>query len=232
MTIIRDICQSPEALSLILTACLTACGGGGSEEVQAAQAVQPLTMNFIGNSLTYHPVIPGTDWDHASGMAASDWSKDYAHVAAADLGLGLVVQNFADLERQGAEYTASIPARTAGIDGHTIVVVELSDNATTGDPAWPTAYSALLDAVSARHSLYCLTTWWRDATKDAMITAACTAHGGLVVSIGDVRIDPANRDHTEGRQYTDSGINGHPHDWSMAVIGHRLAATVKAKERL
>jgi hypothetical protein len=181
---------------------------------------------FIGNSISYSFPTAALQWDHASGMAASSADTDYAHLAAAALNIGApAITNFAGLEREPATNVPNIPQVTADIDSSTAVTIELGDNATAANlPAFTTAYNALLDSASHGRSLVCVSTWWQDAAKDAMIKSACEAHGGTYVYIGDVRTDPANRDHLDGPQYADASVNDHPHDWSMAQIAARIAA--------
>jgi hypothetical protein len=192
----------------------------------------------IGNSISIVQGTPGTDWDHTSGMAASDAAHDWVHLVAAGLKSSSVsVSNFADLERNPADpinkidlatpMATQIATHAAGIDAHTIVVVELGDNAPQGGSADFTAnYGKLLDAVSARAALACTGTFWFDPVRDAMIKAACEAHGGHYVFIGNIRPDPSNRDFIDGPQFS-AAINGHPHDWSMAVIAKRVLAALQ-----
>jgi hypothetical protein len=181
---------------------------------------------FIGNSISYSFPTATLQWNHASGMAASSAQTDYAHMTAAALNIGAPsITNFAGLERDPATNVPVIPQVTAGIDSSTAVTIELGDNATAADlPAFSTAYNSLLDAASHGRSLVCVSTWWQDASKDATIKSACESHGGTYVYIGDVRTDPANRDHLDGPQYADASVNDHPHDWSMAQIAARIAA--------
>ena len=181
---------------------------------------------FIGNSISYSFPTALMGWDHASGMAASSADTDYAHVTAASLNIGApAITNFAALEREPAANEANIAQVTAGIDATTAVTIELGDNATlAGLTEFTHAYNALLDAVSHARSLVCVSTWWEESSKDAMIKSACASHGGTYVYIGDIRGDPANRDQLDGPQYTDASVDDHPHDWSMARIAARIAA--------
>jgi len=217
------------ALASLITAVLTACGGGGSDAEPAPPAPPatvglpaPTSLVVIGNSITMHPISEAIQWNHASGMAASDAAHDYAHLIAAGLGLPTVsARNVALLERAETADLSLIPAATSGIDAQTAVVVQLGDNAVvTGSPAFTASYVALLDAVSARQSLICLSTWWWDSGKDAMIKAQCEAHGGHYVYIGDIY--PTRADVIPADEHP--AIVDHPHDASMAVIAQRVLA--------
>lgn len=224
---------------------LAGCGGGGADPAptktatSAPPAPTPTTLHIIGNSITYVPAAPGTEWDHSSGMAASSAATDYAHLVGAGLGIVPVISNFASLERNPADpintidtatpMADQIKAQTQGIDAHSIVVIELGDNAPQGgSPDFTANYGQLLDAVTPNAKLICIGTFWLDAAKDNMIAAACSAHHGTYVYIGDVTGDPANRDLLDGPQYPTFAINHHPHDWSMAVIAKRVLAGIRS----
>jgi hypothetical protein len=181
---------------------------------------------FIGNSISMMVANPSIGWDHTSGMAASSAATDYAHLVSASLHLqSQTVNNFSALEINPAANKGGIPEQTSGIDGATAVTIELGDNARLDHlPEFADAYNALLDAASHGRTLVCVSTWWEERLKDAIIKPACEAHGGTYVYIGDLFGDPANRDLLEGPQYSNAALQAHPHDWSMARIAARVAA--------
>lgn len=213
-------------LAILALACLQACGGGS--DAPAPRAAQ---LMVIGNSLATHPITASLGWDHVSGMAASDAAHDYAHLVAAARGESVVARNFASLERNPADPINTIDTTTpmklliesfvAGIDVSTDVVVQLGDNAPVGGSAdFTTNYMALLDALPPHRSLVCVSTWWQDDAKDAMIKASCAAAGGVYVYIGDIY--PTRKDVIPAGQ--NSGVAEHPHDPSMAAIAARITA--------
>jgi hypothetical protein len=231
-------------LAALLVLCiLTACGGGGSDApargAEPVQYVPAAKLVVIGNSLAVVPADPaGSEWDHTSGAAASSADTDYAHLVAKGLGLPLTVSNFADLERNPNDAINKIDMLTpveeqiakhaASVTADSIVVVQLGDNAlpqTMGE--FGPAYGALLDAVAARRALVCVSTWWRDDSKDSVIRAACEAHGGRFVIIGDILHDPTSRDRIEGPQFQNASLQAHPHDWSMARIAARVLVALE-----
>ncbi|HXE47235.1 MAG TPA: carbohydrate binding domain-containing protein [Ramlibacter sp.] len=181
---------------------------------------------FIGNSISLIIANPSIGWDHSSGMAASSAATDYAHLVSASLHLqSQTITNFSALEINPAANKGGIPEQTSGIDGATAVTIELGDNARLDHlPEFADAYNALLDAASHGRSLVCVSTWWEERLKDAIIKPACEAHGGTYVYIGDLIGDPANRDLLDGPQYANAALQAHPHDWSMARIAARVAA--------
>ena len=196
----------------------------------ALLAVAPGTAGpkavFIGNSISYSIATPSMGWDHTSGMAASSTETDFAHLVAASLGIeSPSITNFSALERDPAANKWLIPDFTSGIDEATAVTIELGDNVALARLSeFADAYDALLAAAGHGRSLVCVGTWWEEESKDAVIASTCQAHGGTYVYIGDILLDPANRDRLEGPQYTDPSVQDHPHDWSMARIAERIAA--------
>lgn len=213
------------ALALVLVAC-----GGGSND--APPGPKPTSLVVIGNSLAFVPDQPG--WSPGRGMAATSVATDYVHVLAAELGIAQpVARNFASLERNADDpvnaidlttpIADQIKVQTTGIDVATAVVVELGDNSPSGQSAtFATNYGLLLDALPAHHSLTCVSTWWEDAAKDATIKAACKAHGGTFVFIGDIY--PARKDVAAPGE--NPAIWAHPHDPSMASIAARIKPAI------
>lgn len=181
---------------------------------------------FIGNSITYSIATPSMGWDHTSGMSASSSETDFAHLVAAALGVeSPSITNFSALERDPAANKWLIPDFTSGIDEATAVTIELGDNVPLARLSeFADAYDALLGSAKHGRSLVCVSTWWEEPSRDAVIASACEAHGGTYVYIGDILTDPANRDRLEGPQYTDPSVQDHPHDWSMARIAQRVVA--------
>jgi hypothetical protein len=214
--------MATKILSAALALALTACGGGGSDS-PPTQSAQATAVLVLGNSLSVHPVDLSLGWDHVSGMAASDAAHDFVHLVAAGLGATPTAINIGQLELTPVESAPLIPASTVGIDAHTAVVIQLGDNGGADFAAgFPAAYSALLDATAGAKSLTCVSTWRQNDAKDALMKAACEAHQGTFVYIGDIfatRTDviPPGEN---------AGVASHPHDASMAVIAARLSKAV------
>jgi len=222
----------------LIFATLAACGGGGTAAPEAAPlAVDPPKLIVLGNSITYAPATPSLDWDHSSGMGASDAAHDFAHMVGAGLGATVTATN---VSRQGIEGNGAVdpinavtgsPAadviaqNTEAIDARTAVVVQLGDNVQPDYlPTFGVVYGQLLDAIVRKGGrLVCVSTWWRDASKDSVMQSACTIRGGRWVDIGDVY--PMRKDDL-GR-YSNASVEAHPHDWSMAVIAERVSAAMR-----
>ena len=197
------------ALAVLLTSLLMSCNDP-----------QP-SLQIIGNSLTLHLAAPSLGWYGNWGMAASAQDKDFAHLTATAMGLPVEVHNLAALEITGD--TSQIAAATAHVTPYSAVIVQLGDDTpSTQAAAFQPLYRELLDNVASASQLVCLSTWWGNTVVDAVIEQECYAHAGVYVYIGDIY--PVRQDDV-GR-YANSGVDKHPHDWSMAVIASRVVAAL------
>ncbi len=165
----------------------------------------------IGNSIALHPPKLEVGWMQNNGMAASSEATDYAHLIGASQ-----VFNLATLER-GQPY--ALPAVAPDT-----LVVQLGDNA-TDVPGFTKRYADLLRTIKAKR-LICVSTWWQDFAKDAVIFDACTAARGEYVYIGDLFMSKHNPDRA-AKTFTDNGVNEHPHDWGMARIAERVRKAMR-----
>ncbi len=190
--------------ALVAIATLSSCGGGGSSDTRQ----QRTDVLVIGNSIALHAPADSLGWSGNWGMAASSAATDYPHKTASGLGLPVTVTNAAQNE---FDATAPLPAVTVGPG--TVVVVQL------GDIGVPPRMTALLASVNRGAVLACLSTYWRDVDKDALLRAACTAAGGRWVDIGNI---------FTGRigVFSNEAVDRHPGDAEMAEIARRIVAAV------
>jgi hypothetical protein len=195
----------------------------------AFAADQVVDIVVIGNSLTLSPPNEKVGWSGNWGMAAGTQEADFAHIAARKMGLPVQAFNFAELERKPEIGRPQIPTYAAHVSPYSLVVVELGDNVPVdGAPAFAPAYEQLLASVKGGKRLVCVSTWWRDEDKDAVIRKACKSAGGRYVYIGDVRGIEANPDIGK-KPYRMRSVNDHPQDWSMSEIARRVVAALRGK---
>jgi hypothetical protein len=238
-------------VAVLFSLAFAGCGGGGGSTAPTATAAAPAVdqpqpapqpapqptpqptppiagaqfsdLLVIGNSIT--KIGPSADfaWTGDWGMAASSADRDFAHLTAAAMHLPLTALNFSPLEKDPPGNVWQIPSYVQTATARTAVVVELGDNVVAGGASvFAPAYGALLDSLHVA-KLVCVSTWWRDDAKDAVIQQACQAHGGSYVFIGDIypqRADDIGR-------YADVNVDRHPHDWSMQVIATRVTAALQ-----
>jgi hypothetical protein len=178
----------------------------------------------VGNSITYSGPSPIVDWTGNWGMAVDSADKDFAHIASHQLAMPLSIVSAVALEHTPAAATAAIiGAVQPKVTRSTTLVIELGDNAANVPIAdFQPAYDALLSSVHPNR-LVCVSTFWVKPDLDAMIYSECSKHGGRYVFIGDVRWSPDNPDFTGPPQFPNAAVQGHPHAWSMAQIGERVA---------
>lgn len=208
--------NTPRLLIALASGLLASCGGNSSRPDPPDPPLQ-----VIGNSITLHLPAPSIGWYGDWGMAASSQDKDFAHVAAASLGLSVDAYNIAELEFAGD--ASRIPAVTANVTPYSAVVIELGDDTTSAQaPVFQILYGELLDSTAKASQLVCLSTYWGNTVVDAVIEQECMAHRGVYVYIGDIY--PTRQDDV-GR-YSDPAVDKHPHDWSMAVIASRVSTAL------
>ena len=205
-------------MAFVVTLLLLLMGGCGDGRGAASNIV------VIGNSITLCGPNPSVEWTGDWGMAASGQAKDFSHLVSYGLGLPVSVANLAQMERASDVELSMISSATTSVDSHSIVVVELSDNAPADNlEIFHANYSLLLSSVWRARKLICTGPYWPDSDKESLVQTECSAHGGTFVSISDIRYDPLNPDYAAGAQtFQDVNVNSHPHDWSMAKIAQRI----------
>jgi hypothetical protein len=214
---------------------LSACGIASSQSASESEKQPDVTptghvrIAIIGNSITSHWAKPDVGWFQSNGMAASNVAHDFAHLlihkiraTAADS----YVRNFYPFETDSKGAADNIASLTPVIaDPPEIVVIELGDNVAGRNPmklaAFDSNYAALLDKVKGAKKLFCLSTWWERRFTDMIIEHQCKAAGGTFVYIGDIYVDPINRD-LSLPHYPGAFVDKHPKDYSMQRIAFRL----------
>jgi hypothetical protein len=185
----------------------------------------PTRLVTIGNSITLHPPDASIGWSGNWGMAASAQASDYAHVTAASMKLPvtpIAVTNVEPIPNDIGLYLPIIAA--AGINSTTVVVVEMGDDVPDSELAeFTTNYGKILNAVSSRLRLVCVSTFWERSWVDAIIKPACESNGGFYVYIGDIATNSNNPDYRVP-VFSNETVNNHPHDWGMAQISARIMA--------
>jgi hypothetical protein len=182
----------------------------------------------IGNSITMHGASPNIQWSGNWGMAASSQRADYAHIVADALGVPVSVSNVADLERTPQNALAILAPYRAKVHPGTVAIIELGDNVPGGTlTPFRKGYDALLDTVHHARNIICVSTFWEKPDYDDVIKASCIEHGGTYVYIGDIKSDPTNPDYIGAPEFANPGVDGHPHDWSMAQIASRILKEIR-----
>ncbi len=211
--------------------CLAACGTHYwtmlSTPSTPLTGPPPTKLVTIGNSITLHPPDAPLSWSGNWGMAASAQARDYAHVTAAAMNLPVTPITVAAVEVIPNDLSTYLPVIAgAGINSTTIVVLEMGDDVPNSEVTEFTAtYGKILNAVSARLRLVCLSTFWERPWVDAIIKPACESNGGFYVYIGDIDTDSNNPDY-KVKVFSNPAVNVHPHDWGMAQISARIIAEV------
>lgn len=187
----------------------------------------------IGNSLTRHPPLADSDWNHDWGMAATRMENDFAHLLHQKLCRyqpnprpELIVYRLYDPEML-------IPGelKKAVDQAADVIVVELGDNLQPEKvdvKKVPEGYANLLKALKEKNPdavMVATSTWGANAGIDAIMKKASNDQGVIFVEIGDFIRDPRNSAGSEGH-FKHPGVAWHPGDRGMKVIADRLWKTI------
>ena len=181
--------------------------------------VQPFTnILFLGNSLTLHAPAPDIGWMGNWGMAASEPTKDYAHVLAAkfpgarqtEINLGAFETSYRTFDLKALDSLVAT--------GPDLVVVELGDNVSDVSD-YQTYYGKLIDRLASKTNarILCTSTWFRKRDIDLAVHDACKSAGARYVDLSPISGNPANQAGSE-RVVGNSGVAGHPGDRGMRAV--------------
>jgi hypothetical protein len=211
--------------SRLLITSLVVLGLLACSSIPAAQPTEvgPLTnILFLGNSLTLHGPSPEIGWTANWGMAASDSTKDFAHVLSARFpGARHRQVNLGAFE--SAYRTFDVTSVDSLLVSHPdLVVVELGDNV-SDDSDFESYYRKLLDHIELQTdgTVLCTNTWFGKSSIDAAVRRACTGSRRRFVDLSSISANVLNRAGSE-RHFSDSGVAGHPGDRGMAAVAAAL----------
>lgn len=209
------------------------CTAGIAEETMPDGRKEVLVL---GNSITHTGKAPKVGWTGSWGMAASAATKDFVSVMQERLRTSmedssLTVKRINLSEFESAFETFSLPESVvAAARSAFAVVVELGDNARlekSSAKQFKESYVSLLSATAPGTVVVCVSTWWPDPVKDAMIRAACDAKDGVFVDISEIANDPRNRASSE-RKIANVGVGAHPGDRGMSLLGNAVADAIRS----
>jgi hypothetical protein len=188
----------------------------------------------IGNSLTKHPPLAGSDWDHDWGMAATRMENDFAHLLHQMIcryqpspKSELIVHRLYDPDLLVPAAVKSVTENCADL-----IVVELGDNLQPEkiDPAKvPAAYENLLKTLKDKNPdamILATSTWGANETINRIMEKACKNQATIFVNISDLIGNPKNSAASEGR-FKHPGVAWHPGDRGMKEIATRLWNTIR-----
>ena len=184
------------------------------------------SLVVIGNSITQHGADPSIGWTGDWGMAASAEEKDFAHISAASFTMPLTIVGGASAEEDPKDNGQTVLEQAgAAITPRTLVVIELGDNVLPANRTlFQPFYDDLTKEASEGRAFLCLSSYWSHygPATDQLMQESCTGHGGTWVPIGHIYTDPNNPDYQGPPQFSNSSVQIHPHDWSMAQIADRI----------
>jgi len=205
---------------------------------------------FIGDSITRHgtgkSIIAKLKWDHVAGMAASEESKDYAHLFAGMLKKSLggkpveICFHTSGGGGSAAQRLSTIAEALAMKPDLVVVQLGEHEKKETGEAAFRDSYRKLLssfDAESPKPKMLCVGVWnpngkgkqsaysdW-PARVEAIMKEECAAKGVPFASVEKYALDPA----CSGSGET-SGVQWHPNDLGQKGYADELFKIYSANE--
>lgn len=193
---------------------------------------------FLGNSITLHPPAPQIGWLGNWGMAATAADKDYVHVLTQHLAKAaggqprIRVGNIATFEREFGTYDVARGLRDDAAFGADVAIIAIGENVpelTTeqAKAGYRAAFAKLLAELKKdnRPAIFVRSAFWPNATKDAIMKAACAEAGGVFVDISALSRQEANYARSE-QKIAHGGVAAHPGDRGMAAIADALWAAI------
>lgn len=189
---------------------------------------------FLGNSITLHMPLAAIGWTNACGMAASDAAHDYVHLVTAGIEretgrkADVRVRNVYEFEHDYANWKPAEKLKAEVDFAPDYLIVALGENVRdlrdeAQEQGYGRAFSGLLDCFSRDGKTVPRTVvrgvFWRNAAKDAAMSAAAAKHGAMFVRT-DFEDEPGMRAGTEC--FAHPGVAAHPGDKGMAAIAERI----------
>ncbi len=247
-------------LSAIVFSLLLFTGLGATEDgvksqldvqtsLEKSDAANAYRILFIGDSITKHgtnaAIVKKLGWDHEAGMAASEESKDYAHVFAAEL-QGLLPDRKVELFYHTLGGSGTVAQRLAAVDQVAVVephlvIVQLGEHEkeTDGLDSLRSNYRKLLTAFQTQGTpprVIAVGPWspilgnsnsryngWPGQVEDAM-RGICEELKVPFVSVRELADDPVNFGWGES-----GGVRWHPNDSGHAGYASKILSAYKQR---
>jgi hypothetical protein len=223
-------------------ACAAGPTTGPASQPEPVLRVGKLKVNkvlFLGNSITVHPPAPQIGWFGNWGMAATTAEEDYVHVLTQRLGKAAGGQpqirlgNIAPFEREFATYDAARGLRDDVAFRADVVIIAVGENVpelTTAQAKadYRTAFAKVLAELKKGNNpaIFVRSSFWPNATKDAIMKSACVEAGGIFVDISALSSAEANYARSE-QKIAHAGVAAHPGDRGMAAIAGALWSAIE-----
>ena len=207
----------------------------------------------MGNSITRHPLADYW-WSDKRGMAATDQSKDYVHVAAselqaygparlkatADAAINFYAFNYSIWETQSNDRAETYPTldkyltKATNID---CIVLQLGENV-YDTSTYENDYKALIAHIKEKAPKARIITvgdFWADLTKDTIKSNVAKESGVTYIDLSKIQDQPSYEagmgtmvegDDGKEHEIQHTGVASHPGDKGMRWIGKKLAEAI------
>lgn len=226
-------------------------GNGGvvsttEEQFIASLQADATTMNvfFLGNSITVHGTCDY--WWGEWGMAASDRSRDFVHLAVSDLtefeNVDYSTMNFATWEAMNYDRQEILSMMDQFISDKTdFVVIQLGENVKDSSNL-RNDFDDMIDHIHEKApnaKLLMVGNFWMDDTVEAIKKDVAQARDIFYISLADIADNPSYECGLNTVVYGDDGVNHiiehdgvalHPGDAGMREIANRVVQSIQLLE--
>ena len=192
-----------------------------------------LKILIIGNSLTYHPISESIGWNHASGMAASNINRDYAHLLikriseTKKVNVDFKISNLADFERGYKTFDYKVVNSLVAF-APDIVVFQLGENVEESSKNIKEfqPYYEKLVSFFQNSKKFITTPFFSSNDKNTMTKDVALLTKSYLVDLSHLVILNNSNYVKSETLYSNAGINGHPGDFGMKNIEEMLFLTM------
>ena len=183
-------------------------------------AITAKKILFIGDSITKHAPNAGLEWTGNWGMAATDSTKDFAHLLFAKIAAAQTTTPAMAVDGVGG---ASILSKVTALNalkaiGADVVFIQIGENdPTLTQSNFAAAYDTLVGTLRKSNPemhIFCASVWKDGSKRDEVIKPICVKYGAAYADISAEAAKPVNSALATGL-FPNAGVNWHPSNAGM-----------------
>ena len=198
-----------------------------------------ITCLFLGNSLTYHPVIDEEPAEGKRGLTSTSVEKDYVHVLLKTISenkqvnIRYSIVNIAQFERTFTKHSFSIDKlKLAENQQPDYLFVQIGENVAEDDikdsKKYENEYTKLL-ALFPNSKKIITIPFWPNKNKEYATTAIAIKSNAYLVDISHLGDGTDKMNFSSSyKKYKMPGVGNHPGDYGMANIAQCIYAVFNA----
>lgn len=202
------------------------------ELIHPVSSKEVLKVLIVGNSITSHGKASNIGWNHKSGMAAIQESKDYVHLLFDKLAtkyrsknIFLRFSNWSQLERSPETFSGFKSAEEYNPD---IIIFQLSDNIT---PESSDHFSNIsISFLKKFKNKFVVSPFFLNSSNYDVSKKIATDSNSTFIDISSISNDKANRASNDNRpdksEWKVEGIGAHPGNTGMNNISETIFKSI------